>query len=79
MFEGDAGNGKEDEEGKEVSERYRRALVVEDSPTGVRARVEAGCRVLGVATNVGKEVLREAGAEWVVRDLMGMRIGGGWP
>ena len=49
-------------------------LVVEDSPTGVRAGKAAGCAVLGVSTNVSAEVLTDAGADWVVPHFEGIRL-----
>lgn len=48
-------------------------LVVEDAPSGVRAGVAAGCRVLGVEGTHAAEELREAGAEWVVPSLEAVR------
>jgi sugar-phosphatase len=48
-------------------------LVVEDAPSGVRAGVEAGCRVLGVEGTHRAEELRERGAEWVVESLDDVR------
>ncbi len=48
-------------------------LVVEDAPSGVRAGVGAGCRVLGVEGTYEPEQLREAGALWVVRSLEDVR------
>ena len=45
------------------------ALVIEDAPAGVRAGKAAGCRVLGLSTTHSVERIREAGADWVVRDL----------
>lgn len=68
------------ERGKPDPEPYRRGatllgtapencLVVEDAPSGVRAGVAAGCRVLGVeGTHTASELL-EAGAIWVVPSL----------
>lgn len=59
-----------------------RVLVFEDAPAGVRAGKGAGCAVVGVATTHGMKVLREAGADWVVEDLRGVRVvgkgEGGW-
>ncbi len=44
-------------------------LVLEDAPSGVRAGVQAGCRVLGVeGTHTGDELLA-VGAHFVVRSL----------
>ena len=47
-------------------------LVFEDAPSGVRAGVAAGCRVLGVLGTHAAEELRAAGAEWVVASLEGV-------
>jgi glycerol 3-phosphatase-1 len=46
-----------------------RVLVLEDAPAGVRAGKAAGYRVIAVATTHDVEVLGEAGADWIVRDL----------
>ena len=42
------------------------ALVVEDSPNGIRAAKAAECPVVGLTTNFQGEELREAGADWVM-------------
>lgn len=66
--------------GKPDPEPYRRGaelvgaaaadcLVVEDAPSGVRAGVSAGCRVLGVEGTHAAAALRQAGASWVVASL----------
>ncbi|EME87461.1 uncharacterized protein MYCFIDRAFT_191889 [Pseudocercospora fijiensis CIRAD86] len=44
-------------------------LVLEDAPSGVKAGKAAGFKVLALATTHDVEVLREAGADWIVRDL----------
>lgn len=44
-------------------------VVFEDSPSGVRAGVAAGCPVVALTTGQQPEVLREAGATWVVADF----------
>lgn len=44
-------------------------VVVEDAPSGVRAGVAAGCKVLGVQGTHPPEELVAAGAHWVVRSL----------
>ncbi len=48
-------------------------LVVEDAPSGVRAGVQAGCRVLGVAGTYPVAELKAAGAAWVVETLADVR------
>ncbi len=41
-----------------------RCLVVEDSPTGIRAAKAAGCKCLGLADNFTEAELLAAGADW---------------
>ncbi len=57
-------------------------LVVEDSPTGVKAGKNAGCKVLALATTHSVNGLMDAGADWVVRDLSNIKLLGkgedGW-
>lgn len=73
------------ERGKPDPEPYRRGaqlihadaadcLVVEDAPSGVRAGVAAGSRVLGVEGTHPGEELRAAGATWVVPSLHAVRV-----
>ena len=68
------------ERGKPDPEPYRRGaglihsepadcIVVEDAPSGVRAGVAAGCRVLGVLGTHQASDLFEAGASWVAANL----------
>ncbi|PYI00076.1 putative 2-deoxyglucose-6-phosphate phosphatase [Aspergillus ellipticus CBS 707.79] len=74
----DVKNGKPDPEGyQKAKERMlvslspgvpRDVLVMEDAPAGIRAGKAAGCFVLAVATTHKVEELKEAGADWVVRD-----------
>ena len=77
-------SGDQVKKGKPDPEPYRRGaellgakaedcLVVEDAPSGVRAGVAAGCRVLGVLGTHGAEELREAGASWIVQSLTKVR------
>jgi glycerol 3-phosphatase-1 len=44
-------------------------LVLEDAPAGVRAGKAAGFKVVALATTHAVKELREAGADWVVRDM----------
>jgi sugar-phosphatase len=73
-------SGDRVERGKPDPEPYRRGaemlgqaaadcIVVEDAPSGVRAGVAAGCRVLGVLGTTPEDELRAAGVSWVVRSL----------
>lgn len=49
-------------------------LVLEDSPVGVKAGKAAGCLVLALATGNDVEELKEAGADWVVKDLECVKV-----
>jgi len=49
-------------------------LVLEDSPAGIKAGKAAGCRVLALVTSHSLEQVREAGPDWVVRDLRDVRV-----
>ena len=57
-------------------------LVIEDAPAGIRAGKAAGCEVLALTTTHDVERLRDAGADWIVKDLNSIRILGkkadGW-
>ena len=77
-------SGDQVKRGKPDPEPYRRGaellgvqpqdcLVFEDAPSGVRAGVAAGCRVLGVLGTHTAEELREAGAHWIVNSLTNVR------
>jgi sugar-phosphatase len=48
-------------------------LVVEDAPTGARAGVAAGCKVLGVLGTTPEAGLRAVGVNWIVRSLEDVR------
>ena len=49
-------------------------LVLEDAPAGVRAGKAAGYRVVALATTHAVEQLREAGADWIVRDMRSVTL-----
>lgn len=51
-------------------------LVVEDSPAGVLAGSQAGCKVIGLATTHDIAQLQSAGADWIVQDLRSVRFVG---
>lgn len=53
-----------------------KVLVVEDSPAGVRAGSQAGCKVIGLATTHEIAQLKAAGADWIVQDLCSVRFVG---
>ncbi len=54
---------------REIGVEPSACVVVEDTPTGVRAGVAAGMRVLGYAANTPAHRLREAGASFVFSDM----------
>lgn len=49
-------------------------LVLEDAPAGVKAGKAAGYRVVALATTHDVGQLREAGADWIVRDMRSVRV-----
>jgi glycerol-1-phosphatase len=52
----------------------RRVLVIEDAPSGVRAGKAAGFKVVGLATTHSLDQVRDAGADWIVRDLRSLAL-----
>jgi glycerol 3-phosphatase-1 len=52
----------------------KRVLVFEDSPAGIIAGKEAGCKVLAVVTSHTAEQVLSAKPDWVVRDLASVRL-----
>jgi len=44
-------------------------LVVEDAPQGIRAGKAALAKCLGITSTFSESTLREAGADWIARDL----------
>jgi len=51
-------------------------LVLEDAPAGVRAGKAAGFRVVALATTHAVNELKEAGADWIVRDMRSVVLKG---
>lgn len=49
-------------------------LVLEDAPAGVRSGKAAGYRVVALATSHSVEQLREAGADWIVKDMSSVTL-----
>jgi HAD superfamily hydrolase (TIGR01509 family) len=50
-------------------------LVIEDATNGVKAGKAAGCRCLGIMTSFNEPTLRDAGADYVARDLSDVPAG----
>ena len=51
-----------------------RCIVVEDAPAGIRAGKAARMRVIGFGTITGERELRQAGADWVLRNCADIRV-----
>jgi glycerol-1-phosphatase len=49
-------------------------LVLEDAPAGVRAGKAAGFKVVALATTHTIQQLKEAGADWIVRDMRSVSL-----
>jgi glycerol 3-phosphatase-1 len=49
-------------------------LVVEDAPSGIRAGKAAGFKVIGLVTTHSLQQVRDAGADWIVRDLRDVAV-----
>lgn len=52
-----------------------RCAVIEDTPAGIQAAVNAKMRAIGITNSVSAEELRAAGAEMVMRDLRDCNAG----
>ena len=51
-------------------------VVFEDAPAGIRAGKGAGARVIALQTTERDRFLREAGADWIVKDCASVRVSG---
>ena len=49
-------------------------VVIEDAPAGIRAGKAAGARVVALQTTERDALLREAGADWIVKDCDSVRL-----
>ena len=78
----DVKNGKPDPEcyllGRERLglEGRENLVVVEDAPSGIQAGKAAGFKVIGLATTHSLEKVRDAGADWIVKDLRSVVLKG---
>jgi glycerol 3-phosphatase-1 len=50
-------------------------VVVEDAPAGIRAGRAADSRVLALRTTEADDLLKAAGATWIVNDLSRVTLG----
>lgn len=48
-------------------------LVLEDAPAGIRAGKAAGYKVVGLTTTHSIKQVKEAGADWILKDLSSVR------
>ncbi|ORY13735.1 HAD-like domain-containing protein [Clohesyomyces aquaticus] len=60
----------------DLPHREPSVLVLEDAPAGVRSGKAAGFKVVALATTHSLEQLREAGADWIVRDMRSVTLKG---
>ena len=49
-------------------------LVIEDAPAGIRAGKSANAKVLALQTTERDELLRAAGADWIVKDCASVQV-----
>lgn len=49
-------------------------LVIEDAPSGIKAGKAAGFKVLALQTTHTIQQLRDAGADWIVKDLRSVQL-----
>jgi sugar-phosphatase len=80
----DVSNGKPHPEpyvlgAKRLGFDTERCIVVEDAPAGIRAGKSAGARVIAFGTITGERQLREAGADWILRNCADILVEAGWP
>jgi sugar-phosphatase len=52
----------------------RDCLVVEDAPAGIRSGKAAGAKVIAFCTTMEESELREAGADWILRNCSGISV-----
>ena len=52
----------------------KQVLVLEDSPAGIRAGKDAGCKVIGLVTSHTAQQVLAAEPDWVVKDLDSVKV-----
>jgi sugar-phosphatase len=50
------------------------SVVFEDAPAGIRSGKASGARVIALQTTEGDAFLRDAGADWIVKDCDSVRV-----
>jgi len=55
----------------------RDCVVFEDAPAGIRSGKAADSRVVAFQTTESDELLRQAGADWIVKDASAVRVAAG--
>jgi glycerol 3-phosphatase-1 len=50
-------------------------VVIEDAPAGIRAGKASNARVIALQTTERDALLREAGADWIVKDCASVHAG----
>ncbi|KAK9479383.1 HAD-like protein [Lipomyces japonicus] len=67
-------NNNDDDHDDGIKGSKLRTIVFEDAPAGVRAGKQAGCIVIGLATTHDARQVRDAGADFVVDNLLAIEI-----
>lgn len=57
-----------------LSDKAADVLVLEDSPAGIKAGKDAGCKVIGLVTSHTVEQVAAAEPDWIVKDLTSVRV-----
>ncbi|KAJ0278923.1 hypothetical protein COL26b_006876 [Colletotrichum chrysophilum] len=57
-----------------LQDAFKQVLVFEDSPAGIKAGKDAGCKVLGLVTSHTVEQVVSAEPDWIVQDLDSVRL-----
>lgn len=57
-----------------LQDAAKQILVLEDSPAGIKAGKDAGCKVIGLVTSHTVEQVVGANPDWVVKDLESVKL-----
>jgi glycerol 3-phosphatase-1 len=75
----DVKEGKPDPSGYKLGAKrlgLDKFLVFEDAPAGIKAGKDAGAIVIGMATTYTPDIVKAAGADYVIRDLHSVQVNG---